>query len=352
MKYKIAVIPGDGIGKEVIPASLRVLDKLSTLCGFELDYIHYDYSCELYKRTGSMMPDDGIARLSDSDAIFLGAVGYPGVPDHISLWGLLIPIRRAFQQYVNIRPVRLLKGIQSPLRNPGEIDFVIIRENNEGEYSSIGGKIHEGTPYEAVIQESVFTKMGVDRIMKYAFELAGKRKKKLASATKSNGIIHTMTYWDERFEEIGKNYRHIEQSKFHIDILCAQFVQHPDWFDVVVASNLFGDILSDLGPSVVGGLGIAPGANLNPEKQFPSMFEPVHGSAPDIAGKNIANPIASFWTAQMMLEHLGEQDAADHLMKAIEKTTSKSEVLTRDIGGKASTSEVTDEVLKHLDSNN
>lgn len=352
MKYKIAVIPGDGIGKEVIPASLRVLDKLSTLCGFELDYIHYDYSCELYKRTGNMMPDDGIARLSDSDAIFLGAVGYPGVPDHISLWGLLIPIRRAFQQYVNIRPVRLLKGIQSPLRNPGEIDFVIIRENNEGEYSSIGGKIHEGTPYEAVIQESVFTKMGVDRIMKYAFELAGKRKKKLASATKSNGIIHTMTYWDERFEEIGKNYQHIEQSKFHIDILCAQFVQHPDWFDVVVASNLFGDILSDLGPSVVGGLGIAPGANLNPEKQFPSMFEPVHGSAPDIAGKNIANPIASFWTAQMMLEHLGEQDAADLLMKAIEKTTSKADVLTRDLGGRASTSEVTDEVLMQLDSIN
>lgn len=350
MKYKIAVIPGDGIGKEVIPASLLLLDKLSNLFGFELDYQHYNYSCELYKKTGKMMPDDGIARLSDSDAIFLGAVGYPGVPDHISLWGLLIPIRRSFRQYVNIRPVRLLKGIQSPLRNPGDIDFVIVRENNEGEYSSIGGRVHEGTPYEAVIQESVFTKMGVDRIMTYAFELAKKRKKKLASATKSNGIIHTMTYWDERFEAIGKKYLDIEQSKYHIDILCAQFVQHPDWFDVVVASNLFGDILSDLGPSVVGGLGIAPGANLNPEKKFPSMFEPVHGSAPDIAGKNIANPIAGFWTAQMMLEHLGEQDAADHLMKSIETTTGKGEVLTRDLGGKASTSAVTNEVLKHLDS--
>lgn len=350
MKYRVAVIPGDGIGKEVIPASLLVLDKLSSLFGFELDYQHYDYSCELFKKTGKMMPADGISRLADSDTIFLGAVGYPGVPDHISLWGLLIPIRRAFQQYVNIRPVRLLKGIQSPLRNPGEIDFVIIRENNEGEYSSIGGRVHEGTDYEAVIQESVFTKMGVDRIMTYAFELARKRKKKLASATKSNGIIHTMTYWDERFEAIGKSYADIEQSKYHIDILCAQFVQHPDWFDVVVASNLFGDILSDLGPSVVGGLGIAPGANLNPEKKHPSMFEPVHGSAPDIAGKNIANPIASFWTAQMMLEHLGEQGAADYLMKSIEATTCNGEVLTRDLGGKASTSEVTNEVLKNLDS--
>lgn len=348
MKYRIAVIPGDGIGKEVIPASLRVLDALSDLYGFQLVYTDYNYSCELYKKTGKMMPDDGITRLSDNDAIFLGAVGYPGVPDHISLWGLLIPIRRSFQQYVNIRPVRLLKGIQSPLRHPGNIDFVIIRENNEGEYSNIGGKIHEGTSFEAVIQESVFTKMGVERIMTYAFELALKRKKKLASATKSNGIIHTMTYWDERFDEIGKSYPNIERSKFHIDILCAQFVQHPDWFDVVVASNLFGDILSDLGPAIVGGLGIAPGANLNPEKKFPSMFEPVHGSAPDIAEKNIANPIASFWTAQMMLEHLGEKVAANHLMLAIENTTSAGNVLTRDLGGKASTSEVTDEVIKHI----
>jgi tartrate dehydrogenase/decarboxylase/D-malate dehydrogenase len=348
MKHNIAVIPGDGIGNEVIPASLEVLDKLSATCGFELAYDHYDYSCEVYKKTGKMMPDDGIERLSASDAIFLGAVGFPGVPDHISLWGLLIPIRRHFQQYVNIRPVRLLKGIQSPLRNPGDIDFMIVRENNEGEYSNVGGRIHEGTPYEAVVQESVFTKMGVDRVMKYAFELAQTRKKKLASATKSNGIIHTMTYWDERFEAIGKSYHEIDQSSYHIDILCAQFVQHPDWFDVVVASNLFGDILSDLGPSVVGGLGIAPGANLNPEKKFPSMFEPVHGSAPDIAGKNVANPIASFWTAQMMLEHLGEQEAADLLMRAIESVTEKGKVLTRDLGGSASTTEVTTEILKYL----
>ncbi|MGE0929398.1 tartrate dehydrogenase [Peijinzhouia sedimentorum] len=348
MKYRIAVIPGDGIGKEVIPASLEVLDTLGKKCGFELEYVHYDYSCEYFKKTGKMMPGDAIDRLSDSDAIFLGAVGYPGVPDHISLWGLLIPIRRSFQQYVNIRPVRLLKGIESPLRNPGNIDFVIVRENNEGEYSNVGGIIHEGTPYETVVQESIFTRMGVDRVMNYAFELASKRNKKLASATKSNGIIHTMTFWDNRFEELGKKYSQVEQSKFHIDILCAQFVQHPDWFDVIVASNLFGDILSDLGPSVVGGLGIAPGANINPEKEFPSMFEPVHGSAPDIAGKNIANPIASIWTAAMMLEHLGENQAAAIVMQAIELTTSQRKVLTLDLGGTATTTEVTKEIITHI----
>ena len=348
MKYRIAVIPGDGIGKEVIHASLEVLDTLGKKFGFELEYVHYDYSCEYFKKTGKMMPGDAIDRLSDSDAIFLGAVGYPGVPDHISLWGLLIPIRRSFQQYVNIRPVRLLKGIESPLRNPGNIDFVIVRENNEGEYSNVGGIIHEGTPYETVVQESIFTRMGVDRVMNYAFELASKRNKKLASATKSNGIIHTMTFWDNRFEELGKKYSQVEQSKFHIDILCAQFVQHPDWFDVIVASNLFGDILSDLGPSVVGGLGIAPGANINPEKEFPSMFEPVHGSAPDIAGKNIANPIASIWTAAMMLEHLGENQAAAIVMQAIELTTSQRKVLTLDLGGTATTTEVTQEIITHI----
>ncbi|MEP4532101.1 MAG: tartrate dehydrogenase [Cyclobacteriaceae bacterium] len=348
MKYSIAVIPGDGIGNEVIPASLEVLDALGVQCGFDLEYVHFDYSCELYRQKGYMMPADGIDRMSDTDAIFLGAVGFPGVPDHISLWGLLIPIRRAFQQYVNLRPVRLLKGIQSPLRNPGEIDFMIVRENNEGEYSSIGGRIHEGTPYEAAVQESIFTRMGVDRVMKYAYNLAAKRDKNLVSATKSNGIIHTMTYWDERFEETGKQYPNIIQTKYHIDILCAQFVQHPDWFDVVVASNLFGDILSDLGPSVVGGLGIAPGANINPEKEFPSMFEPVHGSAPDIAGKNIANPIASFWTAAMMLDHLGEDEAREILMSAIESTTSEGKILTRDLGGNASTSDVTKEVIRYI----
>ena len=292
------------------------------------------------------LPDDGLDRLADCDSIFLGAVGYPGVPDHISLWGLLIPIRRRFQQYINLRPVKLLKGINSPLKAAKDIDFMIVRENNEGEYSSIGGRLHEGTPFETVIQESVFTRHGVDRVMKYAFDLACTRKHKLASATKSNGIIHTMTFWDERFREIGKSYPQIEQSQYHIDILCAHFVQHPDWFDVVVASNLFGDILSDLGPAIVGGIGIAPGANLNPEKKYPSLFEPVHGSAPDIAGKNIANPIACFWTGAMMLDHLGETEAASVLIRAIETLAESGKVLTKDLGGIANTTDVTDEIIK------
>lgn len=344
--YKIAVVPGDGIGIEVIGESLKVLNALADLFDFKLATTQFDYSCELYKQTGKMMPDDGLDRLADSDSIFLGAVGYPGVPDHISLWGLLIPIRRRFEQYINLRPVKLLKGINSPLKVANNIDFIIVRENNEGEYSSIGGRLHEGTPFETVIQESVFTRHGVDRVMKYAYDLASKRSGKITSATKSNGIIHTMTFWDERFREIGKSYPQVEQSQFHIDILCAHFVQRPDWFDVIVASNLFGDILSDLGPAIVGGIGIAPGANLNPEKKYPSMFEPVHGSAPDIAGKNVANPIACFWTGAMMLDHLGESEAAAVLVGAIENLTESGQVLTKDLGGQASTTDVTDEMIK------
>ncbi|MEQ9296948.1 MAG: tartrate dehydrogenase [Cyclobacteriaceae bacterium] len=346
--YRIATIPGDGIGKEVIPASVRVLEAVAAQCGFELKFTYFDYSCEYYRKSGKMMPDNGLERLSDSDSIFLGAVGYPGVPDHVSLWGLLIPIRRAFHQYVNLRPVRLLKGIKSPLLEQGAIDFLIVRENNEGEYSSVGGKRYEGTDQELVVQESIFTKKGVDRVLKYAFELADKRNKKVTSATKSNGIVHTMPYWDERFEKMGKNYPDIQKEQYHIDILCAHFVQHPQWFDVVVASNLFGDILSDLGPAVVGGMGIAPGANLNPEKEYPSMFEPVHGSAPDIAGKNIANPIACFWTAVMMLEHLGELEGAHLLMASIEETIAEGKMLTSDLGGQASTQEITAAVIKKI----
>jgi len=346
--YQIAVVPGDGIGKEVVPASLEVLDVLAIKCGFQLKYQHYDYSCEYFKKTGKMMPADGLERLRDSDSIFLGAVGFPGVPDHVSLWGLLIPIRRGFQQYVNLRPVRLLSGVESPLRAPGEIDFYIVRENNEGEYSSIGGRLYEGTDRELAVQESVFTRVGVDKVMKFAFELAQKRNKKLTSATKSNGIIHTMPYWDERFAVMGEKYPEVDCDHFHIDILAAHFVQHPDWFDVVVASNLFGDILSDLGPAVVGGMGIAPGANINPEKEFPSMFEPVHGSAPDIAGQKIANPIACFWTAKMMLDHLEEIKAANLLMSAIEQLAKEGKVLTRDLGGTASTKDVTAEIIRIL----
>jgi tartrate dehydrogenase/decarboxylase/D-malate dehydrogenase len=344
--YKVAVVPGDGIGNEVVPESLKVLDVLAAKFGFQFSYKNYDYSCVYFLKHGKMMPNDGLDRLRDSDSIILGAVGYPGVPDHVSLWGLLIPIRRKFEQYINLRPVRLLKGIQSPVRNVKQVDYMIVRENSEGEYSDLGGRFNEGTDEEMVKQETIFTKKGVDRVMKYAFELAQKRNKKITSATKSNGIIHTMTYWDERFAEIGKAYQDIEKSQFHIDILCAHFVQHPEWFDVVVASNLFGDILSDLGPAVVGGIGIAAGANINPEKEFPSMFEPVHGSAPDIAGKNIANPIACFWTSAMMLEHLGELEAAQLLMSAIESLCASGKVLTKDLSGRAHTTEVTSEVIQ------
>jgi len=347
--YKIALIPGDGIGQEVVPEALSVLDKVAALTGFKLEYAHYDWSCELFKKTGKMMPDDGLDQLRDSDSIFLGAVGFPGVPDHVALWGLLIPIRRAFEQYINLRPVRLLKGVASPLKDPGEIDFYIVRENNEGEYSSIGGRLYEGTEHEMAVQESIFTHRGVDRVMKFAFELARSRKKQLTSATKSNGIIHTMPYWDERFEAISASYSDVQTNKFHIDILTAHFVQHPDWFDVVVASNLFGDILSDLGPAVVGGMGIAPGANINPEKTYPSMFEPVHGSAPDIAGKNLANPIACIWTAVMMLEHLGEQEASSAVMNAIEAVCAEGTHLTKDLAGTASTQDSTRAILDKLD---
>ena len=346
--YKIAIIPGDGIGKEVVPESVKVLEAVAAQCGFSFKFENYDYSCEYYVNHGKMMPDDGIDRLRDSDSIFLGAVGYPGVPDHVSLWGLLIPIRRTFQQYVNLRPVRLLEGISSPLKNPGQVDFYIVRENNEGEYSNAGGKIYEGTENEVVFQESIFTKKGVDRVMKFAFELANIRRNKITSATKSNGIVHTMPFWDQRFQAIGKAYPQVEKDEFHIDILTAHFVQHPDWFDVVVASNLFGDILSDLGPAVVGGMGIAAGANINPERDYPSMFEPVHGSAPDIAGLNIANPIACFWTAKMMLDHLGEFEAANLLMEAIENNIKEGEIRTKDLGGKAATQDVTTAIIKKI----
>ncbi len=347
-KYHIALVPGDGIGQEVIPASVKVLDKVAALGGFQLQYQSFDYSCEHYVRTGRMMPEDGLKRLRDHDSIFLGAVGYPGVPDHVSLWGLLIPIRRSFQQYVNLRPVRLLKGIRSPLREPGEIDFYIVRENNEGEYSSVGGRMYAGTPEEVVIQEAVFSRKGVDRVMKFAFELAQTRGKHLTSATKSNGIVHTMPFWDERFGLMAQSYPEVRTDQFHIDILAAHFVQHPDWFDVVVASNLFGDILSDLGPAVVGGMGIAPGANLNPEREYPSMFEPVHGSAPDIAGKGLANPIACCWTGAMMLDHLGETEAAAAILRAIETVTAAGTVLTPDLGGKANTLQLTEAILAAL----
>jgi tartrate dehydrogenase/decarboxylase / D-malate dehydrogenase len=342
MAHRIAVIPGDGIGKEVLPEGIRVLEAASARFGFALEWKTYDWSCENYTRTGRMMPENGLEELKGFDAIYLGAVGFPGVPDHVSLWGLLIPIRRGFHQYINRRPVRLLPGVKSPLagRGPEHIDMMIIRENNEGEYSEVGGRMHQGTPEETALQVATFTRKGCDRVIRYAFELAMKRRRHVTSATKSNGIIHSMPFWDERFAAIAKEYPDVRTSQYHIDILTAHFVQHPDWFDVVVASNLFGDILSDLGPAIAGSIGIAPGANINPEKDYPSMFEPVHGSAPDIAGKGIANPIAQIWTGAMMLDHLGHADAAQALVKAIERVVSEAKVLTRDLGGTASTADV------------
>lgn len=349
--YKIAVIPGDGIGKEVMPAGLSVLQKVADEHGFKLSLTEYPWSCETYHATGKMMPDDGIELLKDSDAIYLGAVGFPGVPDHISLWGLLIPIRRSFDQYINLRPIRLLKGVSSPLagRTAEDIDFYVVRENSEGEYSSIGGRQNEGTPFETVVKTDVFTRRGVDRVMKYAFELAMTRDKKhLTSATKSNGVLHTMPFWDERFADLSKQYPDIHVDQYHIDILAANFVLHPDWFDVVVGSNLFGDILSDLGPAIAGTIGIAPSANINPEGDYPSMFEPVHGSAPDIAGKGIANPIGQIWSGAMMLEHLGEQEAADRIVKAIEQVLQSKDSLTLDMGGNATTESLAAAIVRAL----
>ena len=341
--HRIAVIPGDGIGKEVVPEGIRVLDAVGRKFGIEFSWDHYPWSCETYAQEGYMMPPDGLETISEHDGIFLGAVGFPGVPDHISLWGLLIPIRREFQQYINLRPVRVMEGMTSPLRDrgPEDIDFYVVRENNEGEYSEIGGRMFEGTDNEAVMQESIFTRRGVDRVLRFAFELARTREaKKVTSATKSNGIMHTMPYWDERFAAMAAEYSDIETDQYHVDILTANFVLHPDWFDVVVGSNLFGDILSDLGPAIAGTIGIAPSANINPEAAFPSMFEPVHGSAPDIAGKRIANPIGQIWSGAMMLEHLGHTDAAAAIEKAIEEVLAGGGPKTPDLGGQATTEDL------------
>ena len=349
--YRIATIPGDGIGCEVIPAGQRAVEVVAKRHGFGVRWDEFDWSCERYAETGRMMPKDGVAQVRSHDAIYLGAVGFPGVPDHVSLWGLLIPLRRELDQYANVRPVKLLKGIESPLKGRGEadIDFVVVRENVEGEYSEVGGRIYAGTERETVMQEAVFTRRGVDRIMEYAFSLADARPRRhVTSATKSNGIVHTMPFWDERFRAARARYPGVETAQYHIDILTAHFVLHPDWFDVVVASNLFGDILSDLGPAVAGSIGIAPAANLNPDRSFPSMFEPVHGSAPDIAGRGVANPIAAIWSAAMMLEHLGQSEAARELEAAIEVSLASEHTRTRDLGGSADMEEALGAMLEAL----
>jgi tartrate dehydrogenase/decarboxylase / D-malate dehydrogenase len=343
--HRIAVIPGDGIGKEVVPEGLRVLEKVASKFGIGLEFAHFDWSCDYYAKTGRMMPDDWFETLSSFEAIFYGAVGWPAtVPDHVSLWGSLIQFRRRFDQYVNLRPCRLMPGIATPLANrkPGDIDFIVVRENTEGEYSSLGGRLFEGTEREFVVQESVFTRTGVDRILKYAFELAASRAERhLTSATKSNGISITMPYWDERFRAMAARHPGIRVDQFHIDILCAHFVQRPQMFDVVVGSNLFGDILSDLGPAVCGTIGIAPSGNINPERAHPSLFEPVHGSAPDIAGKGIANPIGQIWSAALMLDFLGYPAAGREIVAAIERLLADPAApRTGDLGGKAGTSDV------------
>lgn len=344
MSHSIAVIPGDGIGNEVMPEGLRALEAAARRFGIDLNYTHFDFACcDYYLAHGRMLPEDWFDQLKGFDAIFFGAVGDPArVPDHISLWGSLLQFRRAFDQYINLRPCKLLPGIRSPLagRGPGDMDFYVVRENTEGEYSSIGGRMFEGTEREVVIQETVMTRIGIDRVLRYAFELANRRpRRKLTSATKSNGISITMPYWDERVKAMAGHYPEVTVDQYHIDILTANFVLHPDWFDVVVASNLFGDILSDLGPACAGTIGVAPSANINPDGTFPSLFEPVHGSAPDIAGRGIANPIGQIWSAAMMLEHLGHQAAAQAIVTAFEAVLTEGDprVLTPDIGGQGNT---------------
>ncbi|HVK33128.1 MAG TPA: tartrate dehydrogenase [Burkholderiaceae bacterium] len=351
-KHRIAVIPGDGIGKEVMPEGVRVLDAAARRFGIPIETQEFDFaSCDYYAKHGQMMPDDWKDTLAGFDAILFGAVGWPAtVPDHVSLWGSLIKFRREFDQYVNLRPARLMPGIRSPLVDrqgqplkPGDIDMMIVRENTEGEYSSIGGRMFEGTPREFVIQETVMSRTGVDRVLKFAFELAMTRpRRKLTSATKSNGISITMPYWDERVAEMSKAYPQVTTDRFHIDILTAHFVQRPQQFDVVVASNLFGDILSDLGPACTGTIGIAPSVNMNPTREWPSVFEPVHGSAPDIAGQFIANPIGQIWSAAMMLDFLGHRDAHDAVIRAIETVLDPASGAPRtpDVGGNARTGDV------------
>ena len=349
--FKIAAIPGDGIGKEVLPAGQQVLDTAADVHGgFRFYYDCLSWGCEYYLKHGRMMPDNGIDMLREYDAIFFGAVGFPGVPDHVSLWGLLLPIRRELHQYINLRPIKLLPGVKTPLagRTSADIDFLVVRENNEGEYSNMGGRLYQGTPREVVVQNNVFTRYGVERVVRYAFELARKTgKKRVSSATKSNAINFSMPFWDEIFDEISKEYPDLTNDKFHIDALSARFVTHPNHFGVVVGSNLFGDILTDLGAAIAGSIGIAPSANLNPEGEYPSLFEPVHGSAPDIAGKGIANPMGQIWSGAMMLDHLGFPESGERVMQAMEAVLREG-ALTPDLGGKASTGEVTAAVCEKI----
>jgi tartrate dehydrogenase/decarboxylase/D-malate dehydrogenase len=347
--HRIALIPGDGIGQEVIPAACAVLDAVGARHGVEFRYDEFDWSCARYLSEGAMMPDDALTRVRDHDAIFLGAVGAPGVPDHVSLWGLLIPFRGRFRQYVNLRPIRVFEGVASPIRNarPGEVDFVVVRENVEGEYSELGGRHNRGFDDEFAVQEAIFSRVGVTRIVDYALDLAARRDGRLTSATKSNGIVHTMPFWDEVFAERAALRPEVTVDSEHIDALCAKVVLDPARFDVIVGSNLFGDILSDLAAAVAGSIGIAPSANINPERDFPSMFEPVHGSAPDIVGRGVANPLGAIWTAALMLDHLGHPEAAAELEDAMAAVLAKTPLRTPDLGGTATTTEFTKALLEY-----
>jgi tartrate dehydrogenase/decarboxylase/D-malate dehydrogenase len=349
-QVRLAVIPGDGIGPEVVREGTKVLDAVADIDGgLRFQYEFFPWGCQYYLEHGVMMPAEGLQTLSDFDHIFLGAVGWPSVPDHVSLWGLLLPIRRGFQQYVNLRPVKLLRGVTSPLRaySPGQIDFAVVRENTEGEYSNMGGRLHVGQPYEVVVQNSVFTRIGTERIIDYAFGLADRSRQNLVGATKSNGINYTMPFWDEVFRATAVRYPKVTGRLMHADALAAQFVLRPDMFDIVVASNLLGDILTDLGGAIQGSIGMAPAANLNPTGKVPCMFEPVHGSAPDIAGKGIANPVGQIWSAKLLLDHLSKTDLGELVLDAVEDTL-ESGVRTPDLGGQARTQEVGEAIVTHL----
>jgi tartrate dehydrogenase/decarboxylase/D-malate dehydrogenase len=349
--YRIAVIAGDGIGQEVLPAGLSVLEAATRGSGVTLSLTELPWGCDYYLRHRKMMDEDGFERLAGFDAIYLGAIGSPAVPDHIAVWDLLLPLRQRFQQYVNLRPMRLLPGLSSPLANrtAADIDMVCVRENSEGEYAGLGGRIHLGTPHEVAEQTGLFTRHGVERILRYGFEVARKRPRRLlASATKSNALRHSMVMWDEVAEIVRKDYPEVEYRKYHVDAIAARMVTHPATLDVIVASNLFGDILTYIGSAISGSLGIAPGANINPERTFPSMFEPIHGSAPDIAGKGIANPIGAIWAGAMMLDHLGHRDLHDKVLGAVERVIAGGKVRTPDLGGKASTRDMTEAIRGEL----